>query len=271
VAGELNLTRCLTGTSNAAALTTRTATLVADAVEGVYLNQGINWLQLPTRAAILKALLVHGCVWGPVGDVLDEAYPPSGSKKHVKRRSSITRFLGYGRPNLDAVVEGAPNRVTLLAQDQIATEELHEYRLPIPAEMLRSREIRRLTLTLAWSSPVVASRMSYRAARLQLVNRAGKFQFWDRVGGKLQPPHHLRSKGTVIHHVFEGDVLIKALPTDGIFIGVQSVPVPGIPVVQAPYALAVSLEVGTALNVNLYNAVRTAIRSPVRARVRTRT
>ncbi|MFC7551146.1 hypothetical protein ACFQU7_00845 [Pseudoroseomonas wenyumeiae] len=169
------------------------------------------------------------------------------------------------------MVEGAANRVTLLAQDQITTEDLHEYRLPIPAEMLRSREIRRLTLTLAWSSPTVASRMSYRAARLQLVNRSGTSKFWDRVDGILQPPPHLRSKGTVIHHVFEKDVIIKALPSDGIFIGVQSVPVPGIPAVQAPYALAVSLEVGTALKVNIYNAVRAAVQSPVRTRVRART
>jgi hypothetical protein len=52
---------------------------------------------------------------------------------------------------------------------------------------------------------------------------------------------------------------------------VQSAPVPGMAPTRVPYALAVSLEIGTALQVNIYNAVRTAIQSPVRTRTRIRT
>ena len=78
--GRLNHRMLTSGTSNAAALTTRAAHFIANALDDLYAGEERKWHALSTRAVMLKTLLAHGAAWGTIGDVLHEAYPPRESK-----------------------------------------------------------------------------------------------------------------------------------------------------------------------------------------------
>jgi hypothetical protein len=266
--GTTDYVRRSTGTSNAAALATRHGIRIAEALEDVFASSGERWQNQATRAVMLKALLTHGCRWGSIGGVLDRAYPPADPRRQ-RRRETIARFLGFGRPDIDSVIQGDANRITLLADDQIRSGDLHEYRIPIPSALLGSREIRRISLTLSWCTPIHPANSTYRGVRLQLVNREGKGQYWKAVDPFLQPHPNFGAKGTTIHRVFEGARRIGALPEGGVFVGVQAYRLhEEFEEAIVPYALAVTIEVAQTLRADIYMDVRQRVRPRVRQRER---
>lgn len=265
VTGDLTYVTRTAGTSNATAMVSRSCNLLADAVEDALQDEGINWLDLRTRAVILKTLLTHGTSWGDIGDLLDDVYPPQERYKHAQRRDNIAKFLGYGRPDLKRIISGADNRITLLAEDHIVHDKLHEYRLPIPSAMINNRELRSITLTLGWSTPVTTHSVDYRGVALKLVNSEGKSGFWKGVERQLQPHYTTGQRGTLLHIKLEGKNLVKLAEQGGIFVGVQAMARhPTHNEVEVPYALAVTLEMGQSLRTGIYNEVRQEIKSRTR-------
>lgn len=265
--GDLTHVARMSGTSNAAALISRACNQIADAVEDAFYEDGNDWLALPTRAVLLKTLLTHSTKWGEIGDVLDASYPPEDPKKHVQRRDSIAKFLGYGRPDLTRILNGASNRITLLAEDQIMHDKLHEYRLPIPTAMLNNRELRSITLTLGWSTPVITHSVDYRGVALKLVNSEGNTGFWKGVSRLVQPPSNTCQRGTITHIKLEGKNLVAAAEEGGIFVGVQATARHSdLNAVEIPYALAATLEMGQSLRTaGIYEEVRQLISPRTRA------
>ena len=51
------------------------------------------------------------------------------------------------------MVSGNANRATLLGDDVIKDGTRHNYVLPIPATLLNNKEVRSVTLTMAWTTP----------------------------------------------------------------------------------------------------------------------
>ncbi|MGT2454401.1 S8 family peptidase [Cupriavidus basilensis] len=174
--GNLRKVSLSTGTSNATALVTRAGILIAQALNEIYAADRIDWLKLPTRAVILKALLAHGARWGAVGMLLEQVYPPSVRLRgqHHRRRETITKFLGYGKPQPELVISGDQSRITLLGADTIVHDKLHEYRIPLPKAMIGTRDVRRVVITLAWSAPISVTTDTYRGVGLKIVDKNGK-------------------------------------------------------------------------------------------------
>lgn len=264
--GRLNSTTHTAGTSNAAALITRASHFVADAVEELYRSEGKQWRESPTRAVVIKALLAHGCSWGSIGRILDAAYD-EGPRYIARRRTTITRFLGYGRPELHRVVSGASNRVTLLAEDVVDHGKMHKYKLPIPQSMINNREIRRLTITLAWTCEPTHKTSDHRSVVLSLVSAKGDTKFWEgaKRDGNIQPYSTVAARGTLIHVTLSGKRMIKR-PNEPLEICVQAMAKKGFETQRTPYALAITLELGQHQRSNLYSEVRDAVRTrtPVR-------
>ncbi|MES2036672.1 MAG: S8 family peptidase [Pseudomonadota bacterium] len=266
ITGDLTHVTRTAGTSNAAAMVTRACNQIADAVEDAFKQEGANWLDLSTRAVILKTLLAHGTSWGEIGDLLNDVYPPQDRYKHAQRKDNIAKFLGYGRPNLKRVISGADNRITLLADDHIVHDKLHEYRLPIPSAMINNKELRSVTLTLGWSTPIISHSVDYRSVVLKLVNSEGKNGFWKGVDRQLQPYYTTGQRGTLIHIKLEGKNLVKVAEQGGIFVGVQAMSRhPSQNNVSVPYALAATLEMGQSLKTGIFNEVQQEIKSRTRA------
>lgn len=266
----------LTGTSNAAALLTRSAIRLVDVVEEIYEEDGEDWNELRARAVILKALLAHGSQWGDAGTLLNETYSGGWQRK----RENISRFLGYGRHSLGRILHADGSRITLLADDVISPEGRHEYRIPIPRDMIGNRELRRIVLTLAWSTPVEPTSIRYRGVICEIVDGDGKRKFWQGVKQSLQPHPDASRRGTLQHLVLEGKNLVTSAGSGAFTVGVQCrAQLVGFQATEVPYALAVTLELAQPVRTTLFEDVLARVRSaristsvpvPVRARQRTR-
>jgi len=223
---------------------------------------------------MLKALLTHSCQWGAIGDALEDAFPPQGQYGWSKRRDSVAKFLGYGRPNVESVLAGNTRRITMLGDDIIKAEQRHIYSIPIPQAMFKTREVRKITITLAWTAPVLTSMADYRGVALKFVDADGKADFWEGCIRKdaLQPNGHAIARGTVMHLQMSGKVA-KKLKDDNqnLTICVQARALhDSLKDVPIPYALAISIEVGQSITANIYNEVRSTIKVPQRIKQRER-
>lgn len=249
-----------TGTSNAAALVTRAAINLADVVEDLFAESGETWDEAETRAVVLKALLAHGCGWGQTGALLDTVYPGGWQR----RREAIARFLGYGRPDHGRVLTADGSRITLLADDLIQPGMLHEYRVPIPRGMLNNRELRRITMTLAWSSPIDPISQRYRGILVEIVDQQGKRNFWKGFKapkGILQPDGNASRRGTLQHLVLEHKNLMTTVENGDIFVGIQArSDIASLAQASAPYALALTLELAQPLRQDIFSDVEARIR-----------
>lgn len=271
--GDITDTARLAGTSNAAALTTRACVTIADSVEEIFSADNVNWLELDTRASILRALVAHSCAWGPTGEVLESIYPPQDATKWFARRDTIARFLGYGRFDLDRVTSGAANRITLLAEDSVRHDKLNEYKIPIPKAMLGNRDLRTVVITLAYMSPVKPELADYRGVALKVVSDGGKREFWKNgVSRILQPNAPSTDRGTLCHFVLQGETLKKAANAKGeIYIGVQAMARhQDFKKLDVPYALAISLEIAQSVNSKLYEQVKSAVQANAKAQAQIR-
>lgn len=270
-AGDLTYTRRGAGTSNATALVTRACNQIADALDDLYRADKIDWTSLPTRAPILKALATHGCNWGDIGRLLEEVYPPQDSRQWSRRRNTISKFIGFGKMQLNRVLSGEDNRITLLAEESVTHDELHEYRIPMPSSLFNTRELRSVTMTLAWTAPVVVTTVDYRGVVLKLVDESGKRDYWDGVGRILQPNADTAERGTLFHVRLEGTTLRKHILPNGLFVGVQARSTHKLhEFAKVPYALVITLEMAQLQNATLYEDVRSEIESRASARTTTR-
>ncbi|WAX94251.1 S8 family peptidase [Aminobacter sp. NyZ550] len=266
IAGSSSRTVRSTGTSNAAALITRAGIRIVDAIEEALEAEGVPLSSFDRAAIATRALLVHGSAWRDHGDILDQVYPPQGPRQWRPRRASITRFLGFGKPDFQRVIAGDSNRITLLADDVIRNEQLHEFRIPMPRSMTRSRELRRIVMTLAWSPPFHPTSIAYRGATLDIVDQNGKRKFWRGVQNVAQPHPDDMRRGTITHFVLEGDNRTVFTDAQGLFVGVQARALnPSFRDTSIPYALAITLEIAATVEEDIYETVAAAIRP--RARV----
>lgn len=258
----------MAGTSNAAALVTRNGHFVAAALEDVFRAERLDWRDQPTRVPMLKALLVHGCTWGKIGGILDKTYPPDGKGKTPVRRSKISKFLGFGRADISRVVDGNDNRITLLGDDTIKSGEMHEYKLPVPSSLLHSREVRSVTITLSWTTPPAFTTADHRAVVLKLCDPNGKSNYWEGVGtnGKEQPPGTRAARGTVIHVQHSGAKLMTNARGQ-IALCVQAMAKPSFEREEAPYAIAITIELAQTLRSGLYAEVQQFVRQGIRTRI----
>ncbi|BCA58131.1 S8 family peptidase [Sphingomonas sp. HMP6] len=266
--GDLTMTRLSAGTSNAAALATRTGLLIGDVLDDSPINAGGPWYTRPTAASVLKALIGHGASWGELGRDMASIHSSAGSLP--RRKEAVSRAIGYGPIDESRISLGGPHRVTLLGEDSIGIKGRHEWRVPLPDEFFASTEFRKVVVTLAWLTPVTPNSSQYRTIGLNMIDDSGKTQLWQgmkRVG--FQPAVGFARRGTLIHAVYEGNR--KAVPMDerGDFvINVQAnCNMPGMTKLMVPYALAVTIEVADTIR----GDIRDTIRDRLRSRSRTRT
>ena len=154
--------------------------------------------------------------------------------------------------------------ITLLADDLIQPGMLHEYRVPIPRGMLNNRELRRITMTLAWSSPIDPISQRYRGILVEIVDQQGKRNFWKGFKapkGILQPDGNASRRGTLQHLVLEHKNLMTTVENGDIFVGIQArSDIASLAQASAPYALALTLELAQPLRQDIFSDVEARIR-----------
>jgi hypothetical protein len=263
VAGELSHTVHTRGTSNSAALATRAAAHILEALGEIRTTDG-NPLPDTLTTVAVKALLVHGARHDKAAsDLLASALRTPGNSR--KFREVVGRYLGYGALDVSRVLECTEQRGTVLACDEIAENEIHEYRLPLPAELSASTFWRRLVVTLAWLSPMNFAHRNLREAKLDVQ----PLEKWDEVPlrlARVNADHNQVLRGTVQHEVLEANDLIAAfVDGDSVALRVACRADAAARIdVRVPYALAVTLEVSEGVAVPIYTRLREGIRQQIR-------
>ena len=252
LAGELSATSYSCGTSNATALISRAAGICYDSLQQIFNEQAAEIDSSNYEVPLLKAMLIHGCSWGDIGSRIYEALRTPENGRQLS--GLISRWIGYGMPVVDRVLDCTEQRATVLGFGQLSDGEAHVFSLPLPPSLGSRPEWRRLTVTLAWLSPISASTQKYRTASL----------WFEMNNNGLAPTRsdadwRAARRGTVQHEVFEGQRAVPFIDGEVIEIKVNCREDAG--KIQNPvaYGLAVSLEVAEGVDIAVYNEIRTRI------------
>ena len=193
------------GTSNAAALASRAAAQAYDVLEALRAEVA----DAPTPAydaVLLKALLVHGAEWGEWPERLLSERPEfnvigNANTKRVAQKDFVTRWLGYGIVNVGRAIACAAERATLLGVGELGADEAFIFSAPLPPSLAGKIAWRRLTVTLAWMSPINCSHQGYRRAKLWMTPPH------DQLRVKRANSEHDKGalRGSVQHEILEGE------------------------------------------------------------------
>jgi hypothetical protein len=254
---ELGKTFFSRGTSNATALATRCAAQIHERLHELRAAPGGDQLDEESIPVIIKALLVHGASWGNAADEIATALTNPGMDWRVTQRLQA-RFLGYGEVDPARAFVSTDQRATIVGWGKLAREKAHVFDVPLPWCLSASKQKRRLTVTLAWLSPVNNRHRSYRQAQL-----------WFDVDGdeigvnKLNLDSDSARRGTVEHRVFEGERIRAFVEDQRLSITVSCKDGAGKCVDEVPYALAVTLEVAEGLELPIHQEIADRIRARV--------
>ena len=247
------------GTSNAAALASRSTMLLYDVIEKLRLESPRTLTQ-DHDAVLLKTLLVHGSEWRKEWSPLyQQALKNNCTSKNF--REYVGRFFGYGSANIARVLACTDQRVTILGVGALKDGEGNEFKLPLPPSLSAMTYKRRLTITLAWLTPVSSTHQSYRIAHLWFNPTQQNKIAPDRMDAN----HDAVQRGTVQHEVLEGTSAEAFQDGDAVVIKVNCRADAGKIPEPIRYGLAVTLEVAEDLNIPIYEEVRDRLSIPVRA------
>ncbi|WP_084657376.1 S8 family peptidase [Natronohydrobacter thiooxidans] len=190
------------GTSISAALVTGVAARAHEALEIAYPDFG----QLPSgqRAALLKALLIHGSRWTHARDMIVEILGPSDNRQHYRQKDNVRRYLGYGAYDPEMIINCADDRATLWAVGALNADSGQRFRIPWPATMSGKALPHGIRATLAWFSPPKPGAVAYRAVRMKILEPSQLGAAGVRAA-KVQPDPKQAHKGTVVHRHWDGD------------------------------------------------------------------
>ena len=203
--GVLDATAYGTGTSMAAALGGYHAGHLLDELDALRSLHGEAIPAADLDVVVLKAALVHRATWGPARQAVEEA------QREILGRSSrenVARFIGYGHAEPARALVCDAHRVTALAATRIADGQAHAYRLPLPPSLAATTAERRLTLTLAWLTPINPEHRAYRRAALTLEPSDGPKLATDRSDLTTYPSR----RGTLQHETLTGSRAVPFAP-----------------------------------------------------------
>lgn len=259
VEGDVTHTAKSRGTSNATALLTRAGAFLADVLAGLRRGEYGHAIAAAPDAVILKALLAHGARWGALSAALRARL--DGEHETDRLVEHLTRLLGFGGLEIDDVAESTPNRVTALGAGALAMDQGAEHRFPLPPSLSGKRGWRRVTVTLAWFTPVNPLSHRWRKAHLWFEAPKSKLRM-----GRVGPAWQASQRGTLQHDAFEGESAAAFVEGDDIVVRVSCrEDAPGLQD-EVAYALAVTLEVAPELGVDVYTEVRDRVRQRLRVR-----
>ena len=252
--GRLDYTCYMRGTSNAAALASRWANRLYEVLERLRKEFGA---QIPSEydTVLIKTLLVHGADWMDIRTLYESCLRnPQNSRTF---REYVARFIGYGFADVIKVIACTDQCVTILGFGKLGDGQADEFRLPLPPSLSARNIKRRLTITLAWLTPVNCKHHGYRIAHLWFDPKNSV------VPDRINADGRAVQRGTVQHDVLEGEQAADFQDGDAIVIKVNCRADAGDITKDIRYGLAVTLEVAEAIPIYQEVRERLYIRIPV--------
>ena len=242
------------GTSNAAAIASHGAGHIFEMLEELR-DEHADIMSADFDAVLLKTLLVHSASQGENGIAYEHLRSPTNS---MKFKRYLSKYIGYGNINIGKVLECTRTRATAVGCGSISERQRHRFIFPLPAGG-SVRDYLRLSVTLAWFSPINSFHIGLRRAKLFFDGNVLKG-----TGGheRQETDWQQVSKGTVQHEIFELNK--NRLPGDNLELFVECAADAGTLDDEILYGLAVTLEVAEQENIDLYQIIKQGIRQPVR-------
>jgi hypothetical protein len=242
------------GTSNSTALASRGAARAHDLITHIRV-EAMERLPEYYDAVLLKALVTHGARWDEVFPQLANAQP--GLVRREDQRKRVTRWAGYGPVDLMRALTCTEQRATMLGVGELTDGQALVFNAPLPPSLAAKAINKRLTITLAWLSPINPAHQAYRRAKL-----------W------VAPPDNLEvqrqegdwrqvQRGTLQHEILEGDTALAFVDGAQLTFKVNCKADAGQLTDPVPFALCVSLEVAEGIDVPIYQEIRDRIRPRV--------
>ena len=172
--GGLSARERARGTSCAAALTTRCVLNAAAELtgeNGPYAGQELSRRDL---ALLTRALAVNASRWPEAARARyrDECLR-LGRYRHFQAKEEVSRQFGHGVLDADLMREAPGFGTTLVGVGTVRKDGAQVFEVPLPPSMSGDSVHRAMYVTLAWFSPVEASRARYRLAALEAVASDG--------------------------------------------------------------------------------------------------
>lgn len=252
------------GTSHATALATRSAILAWDVLEDLR-DQRSGEFDEAYFPVLLKAMLVHGASWRNSRDDLRRAFGNALTEEAFRKH--VQRFFGFGNPDFSRCIDCTERRATLLGFGKLGPEQAHEFYVPLPPSLSGQAGVRRVTVTLAYFSPISARNQKYAAANLWFV-----FGNTGTEGGKLLDvartdcDNKAVQRGTVQHEIFEGNRATVFGSSENLRVQVNSAADAAGFDEAVRYGLAVSIEVAETVPVQVYQEVSARIQTLIGVR-----
>jgi hypothetical protein len=148
--------------------------------------------------------------------------------------------------------------VVLIGAGALSEDLADVYAIPLPPSLSGEQIWRRLTVTLAWASPINPQHRAYRRAHLWF-DVPKEVLAVERANGQWQAVR----RGTLQHEVLEGERIVAFADGDVLNIRVNCRADAGELEEEVPYALAVTLEAAPMVDVSIYDEVEARIRPRV--------
>lgn len=252
--GTVSGTRYSRGTSNATALVSRSAVFLQEVLDDLRGGPDGEVIDDVPRAVWLKAMIAHGADWGEAGQSLTQLLRnPSNSRKF---KEYVTRLLGYGTVDVDRVSECTAWRVTAISGGELGEDESHIHTFPLPPSLNGLSIYKRLSITLAWLSPVNPRHRAWRRAQLWFDPPMQGLRV-----KRQQADSRAVRRGTLQHEILEGQAPASFNQGDALDIRVSCRADAGTLEDRVPYALVTTLEVADDLTLDIYDEVHTAVRA----------
>lgn len=239
------------GTSHATALTSR---MCADFLDVL---RSVPQLNIPAEyeATALKAMLIHCCSWKYMDSDMKQYVPVTGRQI----RKEVLKWIGYGAPNPEISSFCTDQRVTLIGYDVLSPGKQVNMQFPLPQSLISQKTLKRLTLTLAWMSPVAANRKNYRVAKLDFKPSSNPLMENTTQDSDAYTSH----RGTVQHEVYEDDSARTFQVNDNLVITVSC---RNDDLLRSPvkFVLMATLEVAEETQYPIYQEVAIKLRNQVR-------
>lgn len=245
------------GTSNATALISRAAVHCYETLSEVIDGAAAAGYDDSYTAPLIKAMLAHGCSWGDMGQRLVDVI---GEQQNIRNPVSFaSRWIGYGLPDIDRVLECTEQRATILGFGELSDAQAHLFRMPLPPSLSSVQEWRRLTVTLAWLSPIQPSNQKYRCASMWFeANNPIANQRREAASGNAG--WQAVRRGTLQHEIFEGDWAQPFVDGDSLVLKINCRKEAAAIDSPVSYGLVVSFEVREGVQLPIYQEIREKIR-----------
>ena len=239
------------GTSNAAAQITHEASKCFDILSDVFIREKGYEVPKDFQAILLKAMITHGASWENISNSLADAF---GCPE-----KQLSTWIGNGVPNLSKVKNCTKDRITLIGFGSLGKDKGDVFRLPLPIDFSSQLIKRKLTVTLAYFTPIECSRQLYRSAQLWYeINDPKKL-----IPNRQNTEWLAVRRGTLQHEIFKGERPIVWNDNDAIDIKVNCKEDAGKIRNEIPYCIFVTFEIAEGLDVDIYIEVSERIRQRI--------